>query len=86
MHQVMEKSRGLIADHLVMVNILELTMVMVTFYMRINGYNVRRGQKVKRGDVIGFVGSTDVLKPLTYTMKLLKTEEKSIPLIFITVI
>ena len=30
----------------------------VTLYGHLNKYNVRRGQKVKKGDVIGFVGST----------------------------
>ncbi len=29
-----------------------------TLYAHLNGFNIRRGQKVKRGDVIGFVGST----------------------------
>jgi murein DD-endopeptidase MepM/ murein hydrolase activator NlpD len=29
-----------------------------TLYGHLNGFNVRKGQKVKRGDVIGFVGST----------------------------
>lgn len=29
-----------------------------TVYAHMNGFNVRKGQKVKRGDVIGFVGST----------------------------
>jgi hypothetical protein len=29
-----------------------------TLYAHMNGFNVRKGQKVKRGDVIGFVGST----------------------------
>jgi len=29
-----------------------------TLYAHLNGFNVRRGQKVKRGDVIGFVGTT----------------------------
>lgn len=29
-----------------------------TLYAHLNGFNVRRGQKVKRGEVIGFVGST----------------------------
>jgi murein DD-endopeptidase MepM/ murein hydrolase activator NlpD len=29
-----------------------------TIYAHLQGFNVRRGQKVKRGDVIGFVGST----------------------------
>ena len=30
----------------------------VTLYAHLNEYNVRRGQTVKRGDVIGFVGNT----------------------------
>lgn len=30
----------------------------VTQYAHLNDFNVRKGQKVKRGDVIGFVGST----------------------------
>ncbi len=30
----------------------------VTLYAHLNDYNVRRGQKVKKGDVIGYVGST----------------------------
>jgi len=29
-----------------------------TLYAHLNGFNVRKGQKVKRGDVLGFVGST----------------------------
>ncbi|MFO7939669.1 MAG: M23 family metallopeptidase [Bacteroidales bacterium] len=29
-----------------------------TLYAHLNGFNVREGQKVKRGDVLGFVGST----------------------------
>ena len=29
-----------------------------TLYAHLNGFNVRKGQKVKRGEVIGFVGST----------------------------
>lgn len=29
-----------------------------TFYAHLNGFNVRKGQKVERGDVIGFVGNT----------------------------
>ncbi len=29
-----------------------------TVYGHLDGFNVREGQKVKRGDVIGFVGST----------------------------
>ena len=30
----------------------------LTLYAHLNSYNVRRGQKVKKGDVIGFVGNT----------------------------
>ena len=30
----------------------------LTLYAHLNSYNVRRGQKVKKGDIIGFVGNT----------------------------
>jgi murein DD-endopeptidase MepM/ murein hydrolase activator NlpD len=33
-----------------------------TLYAHLNKYNVRRGQKVKRGEIIGYVGSTSVTK------------------------
>ena len=43
-----------------MENILELITALdiLTLYAHLNKYNVKRGQKVKKGDVIGFVGST----------------------------
>ncbi len=43
-----------------------------SIYAHLNDFNVRRGQKVKRGDVIGFVGSTgmSVAPHLHYEIKL----------------
>jgi murein DD-endopeptidase MepM/ murein hydrolase activator NlpD len=43
-----------------------------TLYAHLDGFNVRRGQKVRRGDVIGYVGSTGMsLAPhLHYEVKL----------------
>jgi murein DD-endopeptidase MepM/ murein hydrolase activator NlpD len=43
-----------------------------SLYAHLNGFNVRVGQKVKRGDVIGFVGSTgtSIASHLHYEVKL----------------
>lgn len=43
-----------------------------TVYAHLNGFNVRAGQKVRRGDVIGFVGNTglSVAPHLHYEVKL----------------
>jgi len=30
----------------------------VSLYAHLSGYNVRRGQRVKRGEIIGYVGNT----------------------------
>ena len=45
---------------LVMENIFVLIMALAisTLYAHLSKYNVQRGQEVKRGDVIGFVGNT----------------------------
>lgn len=43
-----------------------------TVYAHLNGFNIRQGQKVKRGDVIGYVGNTglSVAPHLHYEVKL----------------
>ncbi len=43
-----------------------------TIYAHLDGFNVRKGQKVKRGDVIGYVGNTglSVAPHLHYEVKL----------------
>ena len=43
-----------------------------SIYAHLNGFNVRKGQKVHRGDVIGFVGNTgtSVANHLHYEIKL----------------
>lgn len=43
-----------------------------TIYAHLDGFNVRQGQKVKRGDIIGYVGSTglSVAPHLHYEVKL----------------
>jgi murein DD-endopeptidase MepM/ murein hydrolase activator NlpD len=43
-----------------------------SIYAHLDGFNVRKGQKVKRGDVIGFVGSTgtSIANHLHYEIKI----------------
>ena len=54
----------------------------ISLYAHLNKYNVRRGQKVKRGDIIGFVGNTgrSVAPHLHY--EIIKDGVKSNPLNF----
>ena len=54
----------------------------VSLYAHLNKYNVRRGQKVKRGEIIGFVGNTgrSVAPHLHY--EILKDGKKINPLNF----
>jgi murein DD-endopeptidase MepM/ murein hydrolase activator NlpD len=45
-------------------------------------YNCKAGQKVKQGDIIGYVGSTGDLKALIYIMKYTKDGKVVNPLNF----
>ena len=56
----------------------------VSIYAHLDKYNVKRGQKVKRGQIIGFVGNTgrSVAPHLHY--EIVKDGKKLIQLIFIT--
>ena len=50
-----------------------------TLYGHLNGFNVKKGQKVKRGDVIGFVGSTGTSTAPHLHYEVLKNNKKVNP-------
>jgi len=50
-----------------------------TLYGHLNGFNIRKGQKVKRGDVIGFVGSTGTSTAPHLHYEVLKNNKKVNP-------
>ena len=54
----------------------------VSLYAHLNAYNVRVGKKVKRGDVIGFVGSTGRSVGPHLHYEILKNNQKINPLNF----
>lgn len=54
----------------------------VSLYAHLYKYNVRRGQKVQRGDLIGFVGSTGRSQAPHLHYEIFKDEEKINPINF----
>ena len=54
----------------------------VSLYAHLSKYNVRRGQKVKRGDVIGYVGSTGISVGPHLHYEIIKDNKKINPLNF----
>jgi len=54
----------------------------VSIYAHLSKYNVRRGQKVKRGDIIGFVGNTGRSMGPHLHYEILKDKKKINPLNF----
>ena len=54
----------------------------VSLYAHLSKYNVRRGQRVKRGDIIGFVGNTGRSRGPHLHYEILKDNKKINPLNF----
>ena len=54
----------------------------VSLYAHLSKYNVRRGEKVKRGDIIGFVGNTGRSRGPHLHYEILKDNKKINPLNF----
>lgn len=54
----------------------------VTLYAHLSKYNCRRGQKVKRGDIIGYVGSTGRSEAPHLHYEVIKNGEKINPINF----
>jgi murein DD-endopeptidase MepM/ murein hydrolase activator NlpD len=54
----------------------------VTLYAHLSKYNCKRGQKVKRGDIIGYVGSTGRSEAPHLHYEVIKGKEKINPLNF----
>ena len=55
-----------------------------TLYGHLNNYNVRRGQKVERGEIIGYVGSTGRSKAPHLHYEVWKDKKKINPINFYT--
>ena len=53
-----------------------------TIYAHLSGYKVQRGQKVKRGEIIGFVGSTGTSTAPHLHYEVLKNDKKVNPVHF----
>ncbi|HYG53233.1 MAG TPA: M23 family metallopeptidase, partial [Flavobacteriales bacterium] len=53
-----------------------------TMYAHLSGFNVKKGQKVKRGDVIGFAGSTGKSTAPHLHYEIIKNGEKINPVNF----
>lgn len=54
----------------------------ISLYAHLSKYNVRRGQKVKRGDIIGFVGSTGRSEAPHLHYEIFKDKERINPINF----
>lgn len=54
----------------------------VTLYAHLSKYNCRRGQKVKRGDIIGYVGSTGRSEAPHLHYEVIKNGQKINPINF----